>query len=658
MKILQKLANSKISRKIGCGYALTLSVAAIGAVLGLSAGEYYQTKAQEKLVLVSHKKHVVHNLKIHVLIMRLHPQQLITVVDNLIWFQYEKDKFQTNTHRLDLFLSDLKTIIQDNPQQIEDIEDYQNLVKEYETTVQDYSQVIESLWREIDNLNSSKTEAKSNKELILETIQSKQAISIEIKFERLLEQLITISNSVEIQNQQATTQLVQARLLKRKTIITSMLLSIGIAILLARYTSKAIASPLEQVTHIAQKVTRESNFNIQANVKTEDEIGLLAKTLNQLITQVKNLLAEREAEVIRQKQQSLELQKAKDAADSANRAKSKFLTNMSHELRTPLNGILGYAQILICDDTLSTQQAKGLQIINESGNHLLTLINDILDMSKIEAGKLKLYPQSMNIADFLEEMFGFFSLQALQKGINLNLEFPQNIPTMIMADEKRLRQVLINLLGNAIKFTNQGEVTLRVSLVEQKKKIKSSSKTLHFEVIDTGIGIPQEKISGIFNPFEQVTVGNEWKSGTGLGLSISCQLVEMMQGKLDVESELNIGTTFFFEIDVEILENVQSDKSQPTEKIIGYQDNLQVKVINNHSDNLNSQELTFKVPSAEEMKILHELALIGNMKKIRQQASHIREIDDQYIAFADQLQVLATGFQEKEVLSLVEKYLS
>ena len=143
-----------------------------------------------------------------------------------------------------------------------------------------------------------------------------------------------------------------------------MLLSIGVAILLARYTSKAIASPLEQVTHIAKKVTSESDFNIQAKVKTNDEVGLLATALNQLITQVKNLLAEREAEVIRQKQQGLELQKAKDAADNANRAKSQFLANMSHELRTPLNGILGYAQILKQDDKLNPQQKKGLQIIN------------------------------------------------------------------------------------------------------------------------------------------------------------------------------------------------------------------------------------------------------------------------------------------------------
>ena len=650
MKTIQKLANSKIAHKIGYGYALTISVAVIGTILGLSVGEYYKSRAIQELTFVNHKLHVIHNLQNHILILRFHPQQLLGVADDLIWFQYEKDKFQTNINGMDILLSDLKTVIQDNPQSVIDPENYHNLVQEYEITVEDYSHLIKSLWLEIDNLNTSNTKEKSRKDIIIETIQSESAVLVEIKFERILEQLLGISKLVEIQNQEANKHLIQARLLKRKIIITSMLLSIGVAILLARYTSKAIASPIEEVTHVARKVTRESNFNIQANVTTEDEIGLLAEALNQLITQVKNLLADREAEVMRQKQQQQELQKAKETADAANRAKSIFLTNMSHELRTPLNGILGYAQILKHDHTLTPQQAKGLQIINDSGNHLLTLINDILDMSKIEAGKVKLCPHELDFAKFLEGIVSLFSLQALQKGIIFSSEFSKDIPAIIIADEKRLRQILINLIGNAIKFTNQGRVTFRVTVIDQQK-IKSFSKILHFEVIDTGIGIAQEEIHSIFNPFAQVTVGEEWKSGTGLGLPISRQLVEMMQGRLEVKSELNKGSTFFFKINLEVLENVKSNKSQQAiTEVLN-------KPIENNSDNPITQELTFIVPDANEMKILHELALIGNMKKIRQQASYLREIDNQYTAFADRLQVLATGFHEKEILSLVEKYL-
>ncbi len=588
MIVFQKLANSKISRKIGYGYALTLGVAAIGAMLGLSAGEYYQTKALKKLILVDRKQDVIQNLKNYVLILRVHPQQLIAVTEDFIWFQYEKDKFQTNIDRVNNILSDLKTIIHDNSQSIVDVEGYENLIQEYQITIQDYSYLIEALWLKMDSLSASNIKTKSNKELIIETIQSEQAVAIEIKFERLLEQLIAISDLVENQNQKATQQLTQARLLKRKIILTSMFLSVGIAILLARYTSRAIARPLEKVTHVAEKVTRESNFHIQADVENEDEIGFLAKALNQLITQVKNLLKEREIELVRQKQQHKELQKAKEIADTANRAKSKFLTNMSHELRTPLNGILGYAQILERDHTLTPQQEKGLQIINKSGNHLLTLINDILDMSKIEAGKLKLYPKTTKFTDFLEEIVSLFNLQALQKGIIFNSEVSEDILDAIVIDEKRLRQVLINLLGNAIKFTNHGQVTFRVTVVEPKEKInKSSFQTFLFEVIDTGIGISEEKISNIFDPFEQAAVGEQWQSGTGLGLAISRQLIEMMQGKIEVKSKLNEGSTFFFKINVEVLKNVKSNRSQPNKRIIGYKGKTyKLLVVDDNPNNL------------------------------------------------------------------------
>ena len=796
-KLFPKLASSNIAHKIGYGYALTIGIAAIGTTMGLLMGEYYQTRAQRKLILVDQSQHLIHALQNHVLLLRFHPQQLITVSDNLIWLQYEKDKFNANIARISSIVADLNLLIQRNPQSLVALQDYQNLVREYEQTVEDYSRLIESLWTEMEHLNSSNSKTTLTRERVLETIQSERAIAMEIKFERILEQLMAIANLAATQSEEANQQLSQAEVLKRQIILASMFLSVAIAVWLAQYTSRAIANPIQQVTRVAERVTRQADFDIQAQIDTLDEVGLLADALNHLIAQVKHLLTEQEAEVLRQKQQSQELQKAKEAADAANRAKSEFVANMSHELRTPLNGILGYAQILRRDRQLNSRQEKGLKIINDSGNHLLTLINDILDLSKIEARKLEIYPKEVNFTHFLTGIVGIFQLEARQKNILFRLETAKNVPVKIFADEKRLRQVLINLVGNAIKFTEAGKVILRITIVENNEELTDCqdnlpssllAKILRFEVIDTGIGIAHEQLDKIFEPFEQATIPGQWESGTGLGLTISRQLIEMMGGKLQVQSKLGQGSTFWFEMKVPILGNPSQEKSNPTNQMIGYkgkcrrllivddkptnlsvlcnllkplgfeivtaengqqaveiaqkiypdlilsdlvmpvkngfeaareirqiyslqeipiiavsasflnmleQDSqgsdfngfvnkpiqeeqlltllrqlLQLEWVyqdNNLSlqntttitpDRSSAEELILKVPPAEEMEKLHELALLGNMKKIRQQAASLKEIDADYTIFADKLHNLAKEFREKEIVNLVEQYLN
>ncbi|MDM8558729.1 ATP-binding protein [Candidatus Parabeggiatoa sp. HSG14] len=251
---------------------------------------------------------------------------------------------------------------------------------------------------------------------------------------------------------------------------------------------------------------------------------------------------------------------AKKEAETANRAKSTFLANMSHELRTPLNGILGYAQILTRDKSLNAKQKEGIDIIQRSGDYLLTLINDILDLSKIEAGKIELYPTDFHFGQFIQGITELFQMRVQQKNIAFNYEPLSHLPIGVKADEKRVRQVLINLLGNAVKFTKKGGIALKIGYHDGK---------MRFQVEDTGVGIASDEFENIFQPFQQVGDSNYRAEGTGLGLSITKKLVEMMGGKLQVESTFGHGSTFWFVLDLPEVSIVKFEKAgEPV--IIGF----------------------------------------------------------------------------------------
>ncbi|NES83489.1 MAG: response regulator, partial [Moorea sp. SIO2B7] len=275
---------------------------------------------------------------------------------------------------------------------------------------------------------------------------------------------------------------------------------------------------------------------------------------------------------IRVEERTAEFKAAKEAADQANHAKSQFLANMSHELRTPLNGVLGYAQILQRDPQITAQQKDQINLIYQCGNYLLHLINDILDLSKIEARKMELFPREVHLPSFLMEVVEMCRVKAQQKEIAFIYLPSSHLPDGILADAKRLRQVLINLLGNAIKFTDHGGVTFKVEVISKHPRLptlQSPLVRLRFIIKDTGIGMTPEQLEKIFLPFEQVGDVDHREQGTGLGLAISQTIIKLMGSAINVESTYGKGSMFSIDLDLPITTALIASKQASTKTIIG-----------------------------------------------------------------------------------------
>ena len=342
----------------------------------------------------------------------------------------------------------------------------------------------------------------------------------------------------------------------QQSFLTALAVSLLLAMLTIVLFQRQVHRPLTSLRKFAQGF-EGGDLNQRIQVQYPDEIGQVGRALNRMADQLQANLTE--------------VAESRDQAIAANKAKSEFLANMSHELRTPLNAILGFSALMSHEADVSESQKRTLGIINRSGEHLLSLINDVLEMAKIESGRTLIEPMPFDLHRLLEGICEMLDVRAQAQGIELRLEQSKELPQYVEADENKLRQVLLNLVGNAVKFTKQGQVVLQVEATAiDGNRDSNSNHLVSFAVADTGPGISEADLTAIFEPFKQTPVGRNTHDGAGLGLAISRRFVQLMGGDLTASSQLGQGSTFVFSMPMQetAAASLESETSQPR-RIIG-----------------------------------------------------------------------------------------